>query len=76
MKNLNKIVMGLFAMAVLSSCGPKVTTTKTSDADLSQYETFAYLPNGNFEDPSKGMTTQCWRSGHQRCKPEHERIRI
>ncbi len=54
MKNLNKTIIGLFAMAVLSSCGPKVTTTKTSDADLSKYETFAYLPNGNFEDPSKG----------------------
>ncbi len=54
MNNLNSIVMGIFALALVSSCGPKVTTTKTSDVDLSQYETFAYLPNGNFEDPSKG----------------------
>lgn len=39
---------------LLVGCGPKVTTTKTSNVDLDKYETFAYLPNGNFEDPSKG----------------------
>lgn len=41
-------------MTLLLGCGPKVTTTKTSEVDLSKYETFSYLPNGNFEDPSKG----------------------
>lgn len=54
MKKWNRIVTGIFAFALLAACGPKVTTSKTSDADLSKYETFSYLPNGNFEDPSKG----------------------
>lgn len=53
MKRL-EILAGLFALVVLVSCGPKVTTTKTSNVDLSKYETFSYLPNGNFDDPSKG----------------------
>lgn len=58
MKKIGKIVASVFALIVLVSCGPKVTTTKTTDANLTEYKTFAYLPNGNFEDPSKGYDDQ------------------
>ena len=54
MKQLKNAIMGAFVLLFLVGCGPKVTTTKTQDVALSAYETFAYLPNGNFEDPSKG----------------------
>lgn len=54
MKTLQNALIGTFALILLIGCGPKVTTTKPSDVDLSNYETFSYLPNGNFEDPSKG----------------------
>lgn len=33
----------------LISCGPRVTTTKTSSKNLGNYQTFAYLPNSNFD---------------------------
>ncbi|MGB7393747.1 MAG: DUF4136 domain-containing protein [Pricia sp.] len=54
MKTFKNTLLGLFAITFLISCGPKVTTSKPSDVDLTKYETFAYLPNGNFEDPNKG----------------------
>lgn len=35
--------------ALLVSCGPQVTTAQPTEADLSKYETFAYLPNADVE---------------------------
>lgn len=46
MKIFKITLLSLLVLAVVS-CGPKVNTTKTSDVDLSKYETFAYLPNAN-----------------------------
>lgn len=47
MKTLKTLMMFL-AMTVLT-CGPKVTTQKMGTTDLSNYNTFAYLPNSNFD---------------------------
>lgn len=47
----------LFFLAITFSvfaCGPRVNTTKTTNKDLSNYKTFAYLPNSNFDDLDKG----------------------
>lgn len=44
-----KLILFCFALTILS-CGPSVNTTKMTDKDLGSYKTFAYLPNGNFED--------------------------
>jgi len=46
MKSIKITILTLFAFAFVS-CGPRVNTTKTSDVDLSNYDTFAYLPNAN-----------------------------
>lgn len=34
---------------ILSSCSPRVVTSRPTDVDLSKYETFAYLPNADVE---------------------------
>lgn len=48
MKNLSLILMLLFGI-VISSCSPRVVTSRPNAADLSAYETFAYLPNAEVE---------------------------
>ncbi len=41
-------------LLVFMSCvGPKVSTEKMSSKDLGNYETFAYLPNSNFDEFNK-----------------------
>lgn len=42
-------VVAVFVLAMVWSCGPKITGTKTSDNDLSKYDSYAYLPNSNFD---------------------------
>lgn len=49
MKNLKQSVLTLFAFILLTSCGPQLSTKKMTSKDLSNYKTFAYLPNTNFE---------------------------
>ncbi len=46
---LQKVFLGLTALSFFA-CGPMVSTTKITSKDLSNYETFAYLPNGNFDE--------------------------
>ncbi len=43
----------LLLVATLFTCGPRVTTEKLSKTDLRDYNTFAYLPNSNFDDFEK-----------------------
>jgi len=44
-------LISLFVLVLLIiSCGPRVNTTKVGDKDLDTYETFAFLPNSNFEE--------------------------
>jgi len=40
----------LLTTLILNSCGPTVNTTKIDGEVLADYETFAYLPNSNFEE--------------------------
>ena len=40
----------ILLIVLISSCGPRVSTTKMGSKNLNQYESFAYLPNSNFED--------------------------
>ncbi len=47
-----KILLMVIAITLLA-CGPKVTTEKMGMTDLSNYQTFAYLPNSNFDDFEK-----------------------
>lgn len=51
MKKLHINLMVVVVMTILWSCGPKVTTIKNTENDLSAYNTYAYLPNTNFEKP-------------------------
>jgi len=50
---IKNILHTLLVAVILISCGPRVTTNKLSEKDLSTYETFAYLPNSNFDDLEK-----------------------
>ncbi|MGB5983381.1 MAG: DUF4136 domain-containing protein [Nonlabens sp.] len=53
MKN-PKLYSFLFLIAiVVTSCGPAVTTTKSNNADLSSYNSFAYLPNADVNMPDR-----------------------
>ncbi len=49
MKNMKKMklkLLALFALPLLLlSCGPRVTTVNPAGTDVSNYDTFAYLPN-------------------------------
>ncbi len=45
------LLAGLFSIA----CSPRVTTTQPTDADLSKYRTFAYLPNADVSLPNAEM---------------------
>ncbi|QLG44986.1 DUF4136 domain-containing protein [Costertonia aggregata] len=51
MKKLVTKLFALLAFTLMFSCGPTVSTTKTTNKNLGAYETFAYLPNTNFEVP-------------------------
>lgn len=43
----------LVLVATVFTCGPRVITEKLSNTDLRNYNTFAYLPNSNFDDFEK-----------------------
>lgn len=51
MRKLVTSMLALFALLWAVSCGPTLSTTKMTNKDLGNYETFAYLPNTNFEVP-------------------------
>jgi len=53
MKNINNKLVYVLVALICMACGPRVTTVKTSDKDLDNYQTFAYLPNSNFDDLEK-----------------------
>ncbi len=40
------------------SCGPAVSTMKPTDANLSNYNTFSYLPNATIEMPTDNFNTE------------------
>lgn len=44
-----KTIFLLSVLVSLFSCGPRVTTTNPAGTNLSNYKTFAYLPNSNAE---------------------------
>ncbi|WP_281540474.1 DUF4136 domain-containing protein [Maribacter aestuarii] len=46
---LQKVFLTITALGFFA-CGPMVNTTKVTSKNLSNYETFAYLPNGNFDE--------------------------
>ena len=48
MKTIKFIMLVL--VTTVFTCGPKVTTEKMGTTDLGNYDTFAYLPNSNFDD--------------------------
>lgn len=50
-----RLIYSILAI-VMISCGPKVNTSKLGDKDLSNYNSFAYLPNSNFDDLKKFET--------------------
>jgi hypothetical protein len=52
MKKVRRIILGLLVLAFIMACGPRLTTTKMTDKDLGNYDSFAYLPNTNFEVPN------------------------
>lgn len=49
MKKVTFSTLVLCMIVILVSCGPKLSTTKITDNNLENYETYAYLPNTNFE---------------------------
>lgn len=52
MKKLNLIILLLIGSLIIA-CGPRVSTEKMTNRDLSVYDTFAYLPNANIS--TQGM---------------------
>ncbi|MBZ9787319.1 DUF4136 domain-containing protein [Psychroflexus sp. CAK57W] len=52
-KTILPAILGL----LLVSCGTKVETVRPNKADLSQYETFAYLPNASIEIRNSAVQT-------------------
>ena len=50
-----KLFTVICLVTLLGSCGPTVQTVKTSNVNLSNYRTFAYLPNTNFDDKEVGF---------------------
>lgn len=53
MKNLKRCFLGLFSMVLITSCGPQLSTSKLTDKNLNNYDSFAYLPSTNFEVSDK-----------------------
>jgi hypothetical protein len=53
-----KFISVLFAFVIVYSCGPRVQTVRPTQADLSTYETFAYLPNSTAEAPNKAYNDE------------------
>jgi len=53
MKNPRFYSFLLLLAIVITSCGPAVTTTKSNNADLSSYQSFAYLPNADVNMPDR-----------------------
>lgn len=51
MKKMTINLVAMLSLALLWSCGPKVTSTVKTDKNLSNYETYAYLPNSSIEAP-------------------------
>jgi hypothetical protein len=60
MKRIKRLsVLGItISMLMLLACGPTVRTQKTAPVDLSQFETFAYLPNTNAEVEGKSYNDE------------------
>lgn len=56
MKNLISPLFILVAL-VLQSCSPRVVTSRPNEADLSDYKTFAYLPNASIDDSKSKFDT-------------------
>ena len=54
MKKLQLILLFL-AGSVLISCGPRVSTAKMTNKDLSIYDTFAYLPSTGIDMPAESF---------------------
>lgn len=57
MKTL-KTLVSLLLILVLASCGPRVQTVNPENKDLSNYETFAFLPNTNPEVPDNNYNDE------------------
>jgi len=57
---INNLLSSLIGVSLLliSSCGPSVKTVKTGNKDLSNYQSFAYLPNTNATVPDKKYTDE------------------
>lgn len=55
---LMRILCLLLVTAVLASCGPRVSTMKTTEKDLSRYDSFAYLPNTGIDMPDQAMNDE------------------
>ncbi|MHA7057620.1 DUF4136 domain-containing protein [Aquimarina sp. M1] len=49
MKKVHYLMIVLVSAACLIACGPRLDTAKTTKNDLKDYETFAYLPNSNYD---------------------------
>lgn len=53
-----KIILPVFLFLFLAGCKDNVQTFKPMNVDLSEYETFAYLPNTDIEVPGKDYSTE------------------
>ncbi len=54
MKLFKYLLLGLLLTLVMS-CGPRVTTKKPTNDNLSKYETFSYLPNAAIQMPDQAQ---------------------
>jgi len=51
MKILKMNMLAILALVFLWSCGPKISSTVKTKKDLSEYQTYAYLPNSSVKAP-------------------------
>lgn len=51
MKKMTTNVLAILALVLVWNCGPKISSTVKTDNDLSNYETYAYLPNSSIKAP-------------------------
>lgn len=58
MNRYNRIVTIFIITLLMVSCGSRVQTERPSDKNLSQYNSFAYLPNANVEVEGMGYNDE------------------
>ncbi len=58
MKTMAFNVLAILSLVLVWGCGPKISSTTSTQKDLSAYKTYAYLPNSNAEVPESTQQSE------------------